>query len=86
MVEVRTYRNNRNENKYIEVVRYGCGHYHVVQFMKWGSLINKIGSRTGRRSRWTKEHLQELLEDYTRVETINTKLISKGGIWQHAVA
>lgn len=85
-MERKTYRNSRNENKYLEVIHYGCGHYHVVQFMKWDNLINKIGSRTGRRCRWTKAHLQELLEDYTQVETINTKLISRGRIWQHAVA
>ena len=46
------YRNNRNENKFIEVVRYDCGHYHAVQFMKWGDIVNRLGSRTGRRFRF----------------------------------
>ena len=59
------YRNNRNENKFIEVVRYDCGHYHAVQFMKWGDIVNRLGSRTGRRFRFRKGSLNEILADYT---------------------
>lgn len=61
------YMNNRNSHKFIEVVRYGCGHYYAVQFMRWGQVVNKLGSRTGRRFRFTKGTLNEILEDYTAV-------------------
>lgn len=61
------YRNNRNSHKFIEVVRYGCGHYYAVQFMQWGSVVNKLGSRTGRRFRFCKGTLKEILSDYTEV-------------------
>ena len=61
------YRNNRNSNKYIDVVRYGCGHYYAVQYMRWGNVINKLGSRTGRRFRFCKGTLMDILEDYTQI-------------------
>lgn len=61
------YRNNRNANKYIEVVRYDCGHYHAVQYMKWGNVVNKLGSRTGRRFRFYKRTLMDILDDYTQI-------------------
>ena len=79
------YQNKRNNDKYLEVVRYRCGHYYVVQFMKWGSLVNKLGSRTGRRGRWSKEYLDILLKDYTEVEPFGIKLLHKGRIWQHVL-
>lgn len=60
------YQNNLNADKYLEVIRYGCGHYHIVQFMRWGSIVNKIGSRTGRRCRWTKKNLQNSCRTTTR--------------------
>lgn len=80
------YQNNLNADKYLEVIRYGCGHYHIVQFMRWGSIVNKIGSRTGRRCRWTKRNLQELLQDYHRTEAFEIRLVHKGRIWQHEAA
>lgn len=80
------YRNNRNENKYLEVIHYSCGHYHVVQFMRWGTLVNKVGDLTGKRHRWRKANLEELLEDYHEIEPFGIKLVHKGRIWQHAVA
>lgn len=61
------YQNVRNENKYIEVVHYACGHYHAVQFMQWDNVINKLGSRTGRRFRFRKQSLADILEDYVPV-------------------
>lgn len=61
------YRNVRNGNKYIEVVHYACGHYHAVQFMQWGNITNKLGSRTGRRFRFRKQSLADILEDYVPV-------------------
>ena len=74
------YQNKRDEDKYLEVVRYSSGNYYAVQFMKWGSIVNKLGSRTGRRFRWTKRSLEVLLEDYRPVEI---RLVHKGRIWQH---
>lgn len=85
-MERKIYRNNRNENKYLEVVHYGCGHYHVVQFTKWENIVNKLGTLTGRRHRWRKANLQDLLEDYHEVEPFEIKLVHKGHIWQHAAA
>lgn len=64
----RTFRNNRNEHKFIEAVRYNCGHYYAVQYMKFGNVINKLGSRTGRRFRFDKGTLMSILEDYTEVK------------------
>lgn len=61
------YQNKRNENKFIEVVRYSCGHYYAVQFMQWGDIVNKLGSRTGRRFRFRKGSIGSILEDYTKV-------------------
>ena len=61
------YRNNRNSNKFIEGVRYKSGNYYAVQFMPWGNVGNKLGSRTGRRFRFTKKTLMSVLEDYTEI-------------------
>ena len=67
MKKTEVYRNNRNENKFIEVVRYASGNYYAVQFMKWGAVVNKLGSRTGKRFRFRKGTLDEILSDYTKV-------------------
>ena len=67
MKKTDVYRNNRNENKFIEVVRYASGNYYAVQFMKWGDVVNKLGSRTGKRFRFRKGTLDEILSDYTKV-------------------
>lgn len=61
------YQNKRNEHKFIEVVRYSSGNYYAVQFMRWGEIVNKLGSRTGRRFRFTKSSLNNILEDYVKV-------------------
>lgn len=66
-MEKKIYQNLRNENKFIEVVHYNCGHYHAVQFMKWGNIINKLGSRSGRRFRISSKTLNMVLEDYREV-------------------
>lgn len=67
MKKTEVYRNTRNENKFIEVVRYASGNYYAVQFMKWGDVVNKLGSRTGKRFRFRKGTLDEILSDYTKV-------------------
>ncbi len=68
-MEEKIYRNTRNGNKFLEVVRYACGHYHVAQFMQWGEIWNYTCGRMGRRrrTRWTKTDLRVLLSDYTEV-------------------
>ena len=35
--------------------------------MQWGDVVNKLGSRTGRRFRFTKKTLMSVLEDYTEI-------------------
>lgn len=77
------YRNKRNEDKYIEVIHYDDGHYYAVQFMRWGTIVNKLGSRTGRRGRWRKAKLVELLDDYKEIEPFDIRLKHRGNIWQH---
>ena len=68
-MEKRIYRNLRNEHKYIEAVRYSCGHYYAVQYMLWPNGVkNKLGSRTGRRFRFLKGTLTEILQDYEEVK------------------
>ena len=32
--EKATYRNNRNEHKFIDVVHHGDGHYYMIQYIK----------------------------------------------------
>jgi len=64
---IRRYTNKWNGNKHIEVVRYACGHYHMVQYMQWGDVVNKLGSRSGRRFRVSKRTLESILEDYEEV-------------------
>ena len=64
------YRNNRNENKYISVKHWNDGHYGVMQFMKWGDIINPTGCTlrsNGKHHRYTKKSLELLLEDYTKI-------------------
>lgn len=74
MTTISIYRNNRNENKYLEV--HNDGHYHntVRQYMFWqyrqkGILLSETKNFTGDGilHRWKKENLSELLEDYTLV-------------------
>ena len=63
------YRNDRNENKYLDVVRYADGHNYVDQYMAWGSVVNYNGGKMGRRHRRrvNKRLLNEILADYTEV-------------------
>ena len=34
-MNIRTYRNKRNGNKFIQVKKYACGNYYFRQFMHW---------------------------------------------------
>lgn len=74
--KIKTYRNKRNPNKYLEV--HNDGHYHnsLKQYMFWSKnpdgavLSDPIKNVTGDRKlhRWRKENLNVLLEDYELVE------------------
>lgn len=76
MTMIKTYRNKRNPNKYLEV--HNDGHYHnsLKQYMFWSKnpdgtvLSDPIKNVTGDRKlhRWRKENLNVLLEDYELVE------------------
>jgi hypothetical protein len=68
-MKVKTYQNLRNLNKYLEVVRYDCGHYYACQYMQWGDIRNYTGVVRNRkcRWRWKKGNLTELLKDYKEV-------------------
>lgn len=62
-----TYRNIRNQHKYIEVHFDGYGHQTVRQFMYWQAtgVKNLLGDRC--LHRWSKENFNVLLEDYVAV-------------------
>lgn len=74
--KIKTYRNKRNPNKYLEV--HNDGHYHnsLKQYMFWSKnpdgavLSDPIKNVTGDRKlhRWRKENLNVLLEDYELAE------------------
>ena len=67
MTTVKTYRNKRNSNKYIEV--HNDGHYHnsVKQYMAWDNGVrNKTGD--GYLHRWRIESLRSLLSDYEEIK------------------
>ena len=76
MTTIKTYRNKRNPNKYLEV--HNDGHYHnsLKQYMFWSKnpdgavLSDPIKNVTGDRKlhRWRKENLNVLLEDYELVK------------------
>lgn len=76
MTTIKTYRNKRNPNKYLEV--HNDSHYHnsLKQYMFWSKnpdgtvLSDPIKNVTGDRKlhRWRKENLNVLLEDYELVE------------------
>ena len=73
-MNVKTYQNKRNANKYLEV--HNDGHYHnsVRQYLQHdqkvvGRRVGIIRNYTGdgRLHRWRKVNLKELLEDYVEV-------------------
>lgn len=64
---VKTYRNKRNPNKYLEVHEDGYGHRSAKQYMEWkeNGVNNPTGD--GNLHRWHKDNIDELLEDYEEV-------------------
>ena len=93
--EVRTYRNNRNENKYMQAKKYKDGHTYSRQFMKWdtpeGTVVNDYGSVTnrGRFHRTNQNMLRDQLEDYTDYEEVTSATRPDGPVpspfnqWYH---
>lgn len=72
---VRTYRNRRNENKFIETKKYKDGHSVARQYMKWetpeGTVKNYSGAKDAKRGRWHragKQSQELMLEDYDEVQ------------------
>lgn len=74
--EKATYRNNRNEHKFIDVVHHGDGHYYMIQYIKHElperTVVNYMGTRCGHKQKFRigKATLIGILEDYTKVEEV----------------
>lgn len=67
-MEIKTYRNNRNENKFIDVKRTADHHYMWRQRMCWSNgVTNPIGTPKGGFRRQSKATINEVLEDYTEM-------------------
>lgn len=70
--EVRTYRNKRNPNKFIETKKYDDGHTVARQYMQWedtpnGEVRNYTGAADAKNGRWFRHHqdsLNDILDDY----------------------
>lgn len=62
MAKAITFKNKRNENKYIEAIHYKCGHYRAVQFMEYNGERNYGVSKMKRSIR--KQLLLSILNDY----------------------
>ena len=69
-----TFRNIRNEHKFIDVVHHGDGHYYMIQYIKHEfpdrTVVSYMGTRCGRNQKFRigKATLMGILEDYTKVE------------------
>ena len=50
-MEIKTFQNKRNANKFIQVKKYSSGNYYFRQFMHWeterGPVTNYIGTKNG---------------------------------------
>lgn len=71
-MELKTYRNKRNANKFIQVKKYKSGNYYFRQFMHWeterGPVTNYMGIKNGSFRRQGMRTLgQVLAEDYEEV-------------------
>lgn len=74
--EVKTYRNKKNPNKYVEVHEDGHGHRSAKQYMKWKEAGVKNPTGDGNLHRWRKGNMDDLLEDYEEVEVENCDQVS----------
>ena len=67
--EKATYRNNRNEHKFIDVVHHGDGHYYMIQYIKHElperTVVNYMGTRCGHKQKFRigKATLMGILEE-----------------------
>lgn len=65
---IKTYRNKRNENKYIDVKHTNDRHYMWRQRMSWDNgVTNPIGTPKGGFRRQSKLTIDEVMKDYTEV-------------------
>ena len=66
---IKSYRNNRNENKYIDVKHTNDRHYMWRQRMSWSNgVTNYLGGHPkGGFHRQNVKCIREVLEDYTEV-------------------
>lgn len=68
MVKTKTFRNKRNEHKYIDVKHTADRHYMWRQRMVWDNgVINPVGTKKGGFRRQGKATIDEVLEDYEEV-------------------
>ena len=71
-----TFRNIWNENKFIDVVHHGDGHYYMIQYIKHEfpgrTVVNYIGTRCGHKQKFRigKTTLLGILEDYEKIEEV----------------
>jgi hypothetical protein len=71
-----TFRNIRNEHKFIDVVHHGDGHYYMIQYIKHEfperTVVNYMGTRCGHKQKFRigKATLMGILEDYKKVEEV----------------
>lgn len=63
-MEIKSYRNKRNHNKFIDVKHTSDRHYMWRQRMVWGDIVNPIGTPNGGFRRQGKETIEEVLKDY----------------------
>lgn len=66
--EVKTYRNKRNPNKYVEVHEDGYGHRSAKQYMHWDETDVTNPTGDGNLHRWRKGNIDDLLEDYEEID------------------
>ena len=76
---VQTYRNRRNPNKYIEVKKGNDGHSYARQEWEWdtpeGKVKNYTGAKDAKRGRYSRtrrDTLDQMLEDYDRIDDVPT--------------
>lgn len=67
-MEIKTYRNRRNANKYIDVKHTKDRHYLWRQRMVWGNVENYVGTPKGGFQRMNKRTINDVLEDYEVIE------------------
>ncbi len=66
---IQTYRNKRNENKYIDVKYTNDRHYMWRQRMVWENGVeNSVGTKKGGFRRQGKTTINEVLKDYEAVK------------------